>query len=66
MSKLKAGKCVLCRQPLFRHDPNRQSLKVGKGSSGQGAYKEAHLACAQMMRLKNDEMLRKGVNNGIS
>lgn len=53
MPKLKASRCFVCTRPLQRHDVKRVNIKVGKGSRGQGVFKEVHLACSQQRRFTN-------------
>lgn len=47
MSKMKTANCYICGKAIGRHDPNRITVKVGKGSNGQGVYRAVHLECSQ-------------------
>lgn len=46
MGKLKAGKCLYCKQPIQRHDTNRVVIEIGR-NNGVKAHRLAHLACTQ-------------------
>ena len=47
MSKLKHSICPKCSKMIGRHDAARVSVKVARGSRGQGVYKCYHLRCYQ-------------------
>ena len=47
MSKLKIATCPKCGKKIKRHDALRVSVRVAEGSTGQGVYKDVHLACSQ-------------------
>lgn len=47
MGKLRTATCFICGKRIGSHDANRASVRVAKGSAGQGVRKSCHLSCYQ-------------------